>query len=492
MKNRNRDRKGAVTICPLSIGHISGLLALQLFAVLSVFDLRLAIIPLVLFVGVALAAPFFPQLHFFLPVYRRGKPSQAAVGLTFDDGPDPQTTPMLLSLLKAFGYQATFFVNGDKVRRYPDLITDILAAGHEIGNHSDTHDSLIMLKGYRALAAEISACNRSLEVFGIRPLAFRPPVGITNPHLFRVLVERGMFCAGFSCRAADFGNRRLKNLSVKIRRKMRIGDVVLLHEGIPGDRSDTNRWEKEVRHIFMEIQRRHWSGIAMSAVIQKPVMKSLGNSTALGNIAGFYDGLAPDYDREQESGGQRRLRGQEEKRVLQKISQRIRSGDRVLEIGAGTGRLTIPLAEAAASVVAVDASQAMLTILKKKAARRGIANIEFVHADIRALEGFRKLDAVFAVSSLEYIPDLADFLCDIHKMLRPGGVLCLTIARRSALRIAVQIGNAMRQGLWLHAWSEREMAQFLTRAGYTAIEIVPFGLQSFFCRGILMEVVAMR
>ena len=99
-------------------------------------------IPLGIFMVLCMAAPFIPTCSFFLPVISRGTCSRKAVALTFDDGPDPLTTPELLRLLKKHRVSATFFVTGHRVVRYPQLTKDIIAQGHSLANHSFHHDML--------------------------------------------------------------------------------------------------------------------------------------------------------------------------------------------------------------------------------------------------------------------------------------------------------------------------------------------------------------
>ncbi|MFW5901756.1 MAG: polysaccharide deacetylase family protein, partial [Thermodesulfobacteriota bacterium] len=139
------------------------------------------------FVVACLAAPFFPQTGFFFPVAAKGRKNisktRAAVALTFDDGPDPQTTPALLELLAGYQAPAAFFVTGQKAEKHPGLIRSILDNGHLIGNHTYHHDTTIMLKSRKTLEQEIAAAQAVLERFGITALAFRPPAGVVNPKL---------------------------------------------------------------------------------------------------------------------------------------------------------------------------------------------------------------------------------------------------------------------------------------------------------------------
>ena len=66
-------------------------------------------------------------------------PNDRSVYLTFDDGPIPQSTPFILKTLEDFGIKATFFMVGDNVRKYPELYEQIVAAGHQVGNHTYNH-----------------------------------------------------------------------------------------------------------------------------------------------------------------------------------------------------------------------------------------------------------------------------------------------------------------------------------------------------------------
>ncbi len=211
----------------------------------------LAILPLVIFSLLCLAGSFIQRFSFFLPIIRKGERNQAAVSLTFDDGPDPKTTPLLLALLARYGVKGTFFLIGEKVATHPDLIREILAEGHEIGNHSDTHDVFLMLRGKQQIAMDISRCQARLADFSARPWAFRPPVGVTNPHLRTILESQNMLCIGFSCRPLDFGNRRIKNLKDKVLENIRPGDIMLLHDCKPSGRATVDQWLEQVEGILL-------------------------------------------------------------------------------------------------------------------------------------------------------------------------------------------------------------------------------------------------
>ena len=69
----------------------------------------------------------------------RMDPSEHAVYLTFDDGPIPESTPVLLETLRRYGVKATFFVVGENVQKHPELLQQIVEEGHQVGNHTYHH-----------------------------------------------------------------------------------------------------------------------------------------------------------------------------------------------------------------------------------------------------------------------------------------------------------------------------------------------------------------
>ncbi len=110
------------------------------------------------------------------PSVWRGDASRPAIALTFDDGPS-ESTPRLLELLAERGLRATFFQCGAHARRLPLVSRAVAQAGHEIGNHSDTHRPFYKLPG-REIRAELErAQNAIFDAAGIRPVLFRAPYG---------------------------------------------------------------------------------------------------------------------------------------------------------------------------------------------------------------------------------------------------------------------------------------------------------------------------
>ena len=259
---------------PFSVFQICTGAAALTSAGILIFDPRLALLPFVPLFLACLIAPFVPRVSFFLPVLTRGSRTQPIATLTFDDGPDPATTPMLLDLLARHGAPATFFVIGAKAERHPDLVRAILAGGHEIGNHTYDHDVFLMLRGRARLRREIARAQDVLRPFGIRPLVFRPPVGITNPWLSGALADAGMICVCFRRRPADFGNRRIKRLKERVVRNLAAGDILLMHEGVPKPSEGRARaWLAAVEGVLEKMAQKGLRPALLSETIRRPVFE---------------------------------------------------------------------------------------------------------------------------------------------------------------------------------------------------------------------------
>jgi len=451
--------------------------------------MTLAPLPLIIFVLLCFITPIFPQISFFLPIISRGKRGTKGVALTFDDGPDPAVTPLLLNMLKNKGVTATFFVTGVRAERYPDIIRSILAGGHTLGNHSYSHSPFLMLKRLTTLQNEIASLQSIFLKFGVVPLTFRPPVGITSSRLWRVLLENGMFCVNFSRRAADFGNRRVTKLASRILAKVVPGDIILLHDVAPRQ-GDVTELLLEFSILIEGLKERGMEILPLSRVIGREVMQ-YGVPVGENNVAEhFYNGLAETYDQEQFTSAVSLSRSTEYRLFSARIPKLFAGTDRVLEIGAGTGIFTLDIARNCGEVTAVDISDNMLKLLEKKATTAGISNIKAIKGNVEKVEFDGLFSLVCAFSSLEYLDDLPVFFTRLAHYIEPGGAVYFITARSSLFRFFTQIGNAMRQGIWLKAHSRGKMETMLSAAGFERISISSHLFKSFLSGGMILEVIA--
>ena len=250
----------------------NGLIALLLAGLLFIIDSRLAAIPLAGFILLCLAAPFFPRFGFYLPVISRGSSGKKAVAMTFDDGPHPLTTPLLLRLLLTHQVRATFFITGKRASAHPELVKEILRQGHSVGNHSYHHSYRMFFETCPSIVEDIEATQTLLRDLGARPLAFRPPAGITSPRLGAALAKTGLYLVNFSCRPLDGGNRRINNIAGKILKRVRPDDIILLHDDKPPNENLISQWLNEIECLLKGLATAGFAVLPLSELIGKPVM----------------------------------------------------------------------------------------------------------------------------------------------------------------------------------------------------------------------------
>jgi peptidoglycan/xylan/chitin deacetylase (PgdA/CDA1 family) len=258
----------------LSLAEKTGMAALLIAVPLFFIAPAWAVSVLLLFLACCLVAPFFPGFGFFLPVLSFGTTGTRSIALTFDDGPSPASTPVLLQLLAKYNLKATFFVIGQQAEQYPELIDQIVAAGHNVGNHSWRHDNLLMFRSIKVLAKDIKQTQDVLAGAGVRPLAFRPPVGITGPRLRQVMDDQEMFTVNFSCRIFDRGNRNIKNLADRILARLEPGDILLLHDSFPQSVELGKCWQDELDRFFRKLVHQY-KILPLEELIGRPVMVKL-------------------------------------------------------------------------------------------------------------------------------------------------------------------------------------------------------------------------
>ena len=178
-----------------------------------------------------------PQSQLFGRTLVAGR-DPAEFALTYDDGPNDPWTGRLLDLLAQQNVRATFFLIGRYVRQRPDLVREIQAAGHLIGNHTVTHPWLAVHTG-RRVHEELAGCNAALEdVLGAPVRFFRPPHGARRPDVVRAARDLGLTAVlwnamGFDWRPNITAASIAAHLERGIARNQRHGrgSNLLLHDG---------------------------------------------------------------------------------------------------------------------------------------------------------------------------------------------------------------------------------------------------------------------
>jgi peptidoglycan/xylan/chitin deacetylase (PgdA/CDA1 family) len=154
------------------------------------------------------------------------------IAITIDDGPDPEVTPKVLDLLDAEGAKASFFCIGWRARQYPELCKEIVARGHRIENHGDSHSKAFAFFGPGRMKADIAAAQAALtEITGQSPHYFRATAGLRNPFLDAVLHKLGLKLASWTRRSYDTRCGDPDTVLQRLTRNLAAGDILLLHDG---------------------------------------------------------------------------------------------------------------------------------------------------------------------------------------------------------------------------------------------------------------------
>ena len=160
----------------------------------------------------------------------KGQPRRVA--LTFDDGPDPLVTPRILDLLEASSATATFFLIGDQALKYPELVREIQARGHTIGNHSQQHRLGFACSTVGGFIKEVGEAQASMmSITGLEPRFFRAPFGIRSPLLEPALCALGLHLVSWTRRGYDTRERRPQKILGRLLRGLKDGDILLHHDG---------------------------------------------------------------------------------------------------------------------------------------------------------------------------------------------------------------------------------------------------------------------
>jgi len=175
-------------------------------------------------------APVVPAVGRALRI-RRSQDDAGGVALTFDDGPHPHGTPMVLETLRETGARATFFLVGEQVARRPALAAEIVAAGHRVELHCHRHRNMLRLTASQALDDAERGRAAVEEASGEAIADHRPPYGIYSGSALRAIRSRGWRPVLWSKWGRDWTRRATPDsIARRAIAGLRGGDIVLLHD----------------------------------------------------------------------------------------------------------------------------------------------------------------------------------------------------------------------------------------------------------------------
>lgn len=177
----------------------------------------------------------------YVRAFCREKTDRKVVYLTFDDGPHPPETERVLDVLRERGARATFFLIGSKVSGNEAVLHRMLEEGHVLGLHTYSHACTFPLLSFDKMLADVNEGKRTVEsVAGRKISLFRPPFGVTNPTIAKVIRTLGLQTVGWDVRSFDTVYCKPSDhdwyVSVveRIMKQVRPGSVILLHDRLDG------------------------------------------------------------------------------------------------------------------------------------------------------------------------------------------------------------------------------------------------------------------
>ena len=213
-----------------SIGFIVVSFLLTVFWIIDLLSFYWLFLPILLFLFFLISGAFIIQWNFYIKSIHSLYDTKKVL-LSFDDGPHPQFTLPILNLLDRYEAKAIFFIIGEQAEKYPDLVKEICRRGHIIGNHSYTHSFGFDFFPIERMEDEVLKTNEILEkLSGEQPVYFRPPYGVTNPRIHRLVVNSGMVSIGWSFRSYDTTKRSNKHIISRIKKNIKGGEILLFHD----------------------------------------------------------------------------------------------------------------------------------------------------------------------------------------------------------------------------------------------------------------------
>lgn len=196
-----------------------------------------------------------------LPIYNI-ETLQKKVALTFDCAWGGEDITQIIDILKKYNAKATFFPVGEWMDKYPQNIKALSAAGHELGNHSDSHADLTMVSEDR-IESEITNANAKIEkLIGKKNLLFRPPYGAYNNKVIKSAKGLDQYVIQWDVDSLDWKDLGVDSIVSRVSQKAKNGSIILLH-------NDTKYTVQALPIILEKLKSQGYEFVTVSELIYK-------------------------------------------------------------------------------------------------------------------------------------------------------------------------------------------------------------------------------
>lgn len=203
----------------------------------------------------------------FERIHWRASTDKLNIALTFDDGPHPGSTPQVLELLQRLDVPATFFLVGKHLEKHPELAREMVAAGHEIANHTFSH-SLFYATTRERIRNEIRRTDRLLKnINGAEPKFFRPPAGIFTKQVLDIAEELGYETVIGDVYPRDPHLPGKEKIVDRILRRAVAGSIIILHDGGNARRVDRSQTQGALLEIVPILKNKRFDFLTLTDLL---------------------------------------------------------------------------------------------------------------------------------------------------------------------------------------------------------------------------------
>ena len=222
----------------------------------------------ILVVAVIYSVSWLRRYQLFGEYARKIDTDKKAIALTFDDGPNPPITDEILDILAKYRTKATFFVLGKRAEDHIDMLKKIYAGGHEIGNHSWSHERL-QFRSPAFVKREVFNTDRIIRASGYKgPIHFRSPFGSRFIVLPFLLMRSHRVHILWNITLNDWESPTPEKILQNFEKAMTPGSIVLLHDGYPKGWENRKNTAKALELILKEYSNKGYQFVTISELLK--------------------------------------------------------------------------------------------------------------------------------------------------------------------------------------------------------------------------------
>ena len=249
---------------------IASFLAIALFLILASLDTFVGIglwwyfLLFIFWFLVMAIGSFSMSWNFYLGAFTSKRNIKTKkIAITFDDGPNSNFTLEILKILKHYDAKATFFCIGQNIEKHPEILKAIAENGHDIGNHSFSHNVMIDFNSTENWLGEIKQTDTVIhKVLGKKTSLFRPPFGVTTPKLAKALKVTEHDVIGWNIRSYDTMIKNPKRIVKRITKQLQPGAIILLHD-------KQSNVLHVLEHLLQFLQKQNYQSVTINELLNE-------------------------------------------------------------------------------------------------------------------------------------------------------------------------------------------------------------------------------